>query len=426
MKLIKSVLIVLAAIVVLLTVVGFLLPARTQVERSVEISAQPETVFRLLNDLRVFNQWSPWAKIDPQTEYSYSGSETGVGSVMRWSSEHPHVGKGEQKIVSSEPNNEIRLILTMQGMKPFQAGYLLEPVDSEGTRLTWTYETDNGLNLFYRYLGALAMDRMLGSMFEQGLADFKEIAESQPEPAPAQISSQVIPYEVDGVVYTGYLAYDPAVESSPGILVVHEWWGHNDYARKRADMLAQLGYTAFALDMYGEGKQAAHPDDAMKFVQQAMSDPEGVVAKFNAALEVLKEHGRTDPEQLAAIGYCFGGGVVLNMARNGADLDAVVSFHGSLQASFPIADDVDTRVLVLNGADDPFVTAEQKDAFKKEMDAAGIHYEFIDYPGAVHAFTNPAADELGQKFNMPLAYNAEADQASWQKMQEWFKSVFGN
>lgn len=425
MKLIKSVLIVLAVIVLVFVVVGFFLPSRTHVERSVEINAQPETVFRLLNDLRIFNRWSPWAKIDPQTEYGYSGSETGVGSVMRWSSEHPHVGRGEQKIVSSEPNSEIRLILTMEGMKPFQAGYILEPTP-EGTKLTWEYEADNGLNLFYRYLGAFAMDSMLGSMFEQGLADFKEIAESQPRPAPAQITSQVIPYEVDGVTYTGYLAYDPAVDKSPGILVVHEWWGHNEFARKRADMLAQLGYTAFALDMYGDGRLAEHPDDAMKFMQQTMGDPEAAVAKFEAALQVLKEHGRTDPEKIAAIGYCFGGGVVLNMARAGIDLDAVVSFHGSLNAIIPAAQDIGTRVLVLNGADDPFVTAEQKTAFRQEMEAAGISYEFIDYPGAVHAFTNPAADELGQKFNMPLAYNAGADRDSWQKMQEWFESVFGN
>ena len=425
MKILKTVLYVLLAVIIIVVAVGFILPSKTHVERSVLINAGPQTIYPLLNDLHVFNQWSPWAQIDPATVYTYSGPKQGVDSVMKWSSDNPEVGKGSQRIVSSEPGREVRIVLKMEGMEPAQVGYILEPQDG-GTRLTWEIDMDNGANLLYRYMGAIVMDRMLGAMFEQGLADFKTIAESRPALDAPKIVTQEIPYEINRVVHTGYLAYDPAVDKSPGILVVHEWWGYNEYARRRAEMLARLGYTAFALDMYGEGKQASHPKDAMKFSQAVMNDPELAIENFKAALEVLKEHGRTDPEHIAAIGYCFGGGVVLNMARAGiGNLDAVVSFHGSLQPVLPVAKNVRTRLLVLNGADDPFTTAEQKDAFRKEMDAAGIRYEIVDYPGAKHSFTNPAADELGRKFNLPLAYNAEADRQSWQKMQDFFNSVFG-
>lgn len=240
------------------------------------------------------------------------------------------------------------------------------------------------------------------------------------------IHTEDIEYESDGVKMKGYLAYDQGIKGQrPGILVVHEWWGHNDYARKRAEMLAKLGYTALALDMYGEGKQADHPEDAMKFVNELTQNISVAEARFKAALDVLKNHPTTDPEKTAAIGYCFGGGVVLHMARIGADLDAVVSFHGNLASMHtPEPGSIKARILVCNGADDPFAPAEQIDAFKKEMDDALAEYEFISYEGAVHSFTNPIADSMGAKFNLPLAYNAAADTQSWQRMQNLFKEVF--
>ena len=235
-----------------------------------------------------------------------------------------------------------------------------------------------------------------------------------------------VDYSADGTTLKGFLVYDGDVaEKRPGVLVVHEWWGHNDYARKRARMLAELGYTAFALDMYGDGKQANHPDDAGKFAMAVFSNIESAKSRFMAAYNLLKEQETTDPNRIAAIGYCFGGGVVLQMARIGTDLDAVVSFHGSLQAITPAEPNkVKAFVLVCNGADDPFVTQEQIDAFKTEMDGAEVQYKFINYEGAKHSFTNPIADSVGVKFNLPLAYNEKADKESWEEMKSLFSRVF--
>ena len=235
-----------------------------------------------------------------------------------------------------------------------------------------------------------------------------------------------VEYSADGTKLKGFLVYDGDIEGKrPGVLVVHEWWGHNDYARKRARMLAELGYTAFALDMYGDGKQANHPDDAGKFAMAVFNNIESAQAKFMAAYNLLKEQETTDPNNIAAVGYCFGGGVVLHMARIGTDLKAAVSFHGSLQAITPAEPNkVKAFVLVCNGTDDPFVTQEQIDAFKTEMDNAGIQFNFFNYEGAKHSFTNPVADNVGLKFNLPLAYNEKADKESWEAMKSLFDQEF--
>jgi len=242
------------------------------------------------------------------------------------------------------------------------------------------------------------------------------------------VKHEEITYTADTLTMQGYLAYDAAIEGKrPGIIVVHEWWGHNAYARKRADMLAELGYVALAVDMYGDGKQADHPENAMKFASQVMQNIEQAKTRFLAGMDKLKNHPDVDPEKIAAIGYCFGGGVVLHMARMGVDLDGAVSFHGSIATQRPARkDSVKAQILVCNGADDNFVTQEQIDAFKQEMDSAGVTYQFINYPGAIHSFTNPDADLFGQKFNMPLAYNAEADHKSWEDMKAFLKKVFSS
>ncbi len=242
----------------------------------------------------------------------------------------------------------------------------------------------------------------------------------------AAVSGKEVSYQAGAVTLKGYLATDTAVQGKrPGILVVHEWWGLNAYARKRADMLAALGYTALAIDMYGDGRTAEHPDDAGKFAGAIGKDPELMKARFMAALEFLNRQPDVDASRTAAIGYCFGGGVVLEMARQGVDVNAVVSFHGSLGGNTtPEKGAVRARVLVLNGGADPFVTAEQIAAFRAEMDAAGANYTFVNYPGVKHAFTNPEADRLGERFELPLAYDADADAASWQAMQDLFGEVF--
>jgi dienelactone hydrolase len=244
--------------------------------------------------------------------------------------------------------------------------------------------------------------------------------------AQAAVQGQEVTYRAGETVLKGYLAYDDSTQCKrPGILVVHEWWGLNAYARKRARMLAELGYTALAVDMYGEGKNATHPKDAGRFSSEVKQNLPLAKARFLAAMELLKQHPTVDPKHIAAIGYCFGGGIVLEMARAGLDLDGVVSFHGSLDTAHPARPGVvKAKVLVLNGADDPFVKPEDIAAFKEEMKAAGVSYRFINYPGAKHAFTNPDADSLGKEFGLPLAYNSDADTQSWQAMQEFFNELF--
>ena len=245
-------------------------------------------------------------------------------------------------------------------------------------------------------------------------------------PAQAAIQAKEITYHVGDAEFTGYLAYDDAIkEKRPGVLVVHEWWGHNEYARKRVRMLAELGYTAFALDMYGTGKLADHPDTAKAFMQAVTGNAEVMKARFMAGLDILKKQNTVDVKRIAAIGYCMGGGISLNMARSGVDLDAVVVFHGGLGTSTPVKKGViKGEVLVLIGAADPFIPAEQVEAFEEEMKAAEVHYELHAYPGVKHSFTSPDADLFAKKFNLPMAYDAAADKDSWQRMQALFNKVF--
>ena len=242
----------------------------------------------------------------------------------------------------------------------------------------------------------------------------------------AAVVGQEVEYRSDETLMKGYLAYDDAIKGKrPGILVVHEWWGHNEYARSRARQLAELGYTALAVDMYGEGRQAAHPEDAGKFSSELKNNMPLAEARFNSALHLLRDQPTVEGGQIGAIGYCFGGGIVLEMARHGYDLDAVASFHGSLTtATPPEKGAVKARVFVANGADDPFVKPEQIKIFEAQMKAVGADYTLVNYPGAKHSFTNPDADKYGKEFGLPLAYNAEADKASWAAMQQLFKEAF--
>ena len=245
--------------------------------------------------------------------------------------------------------------------------------------------------------------------------------------AVSTIKTEEVTYEANGVALKGFLAWDGAKEGSrPGVLVIHEWWGHNAYARKRALQLAELGYTAFAVDMYGDGKTAEHPTDAMKFAGEVTDNLDVAKVRFEAALKLLAARAEADPAKIAAVGYCFGGGIALNMARMGVDLKGVVSFHGTLAAKTPAAKGaVKAEILVLNGAADPMVPAEQLAAFDAEMKAAEVKFEVVSYEGAKHAFTNPDADEIGKKFDLPVAYDAKADAASWDAMKAFLARIFG-
>lgn len=242
----------------------------------------------------------------------------------------------------------------------------------------------------------------------------------------AALVEQQIDYKEGDTTLKGFIVYDEAVKGKrPGVLVVHEWWGHNEYARERARKLAKLGYVALAVDMYGDGKTADHPEDAQKFYNEIMQNMPLGKARFLAALKTLNSHSAVDGDKIAAIGYCFGGSIVLEMAREGIDLDGVVSFHGALSTSTPAqTNTVKAKVLVAHGGADPFIPGEQILGFIDEMNKAGVDYQFEIYSNAKHAFTNPGADKFGAKFNLPLEYNKQADMASWDEMQRFFDRIF--
>ncbi|WP_460152039.1 dienelactone hydrolase family protein [Pseudomonas sp. S2_B07] len=246
----------------------------------------------------------------------------------------------------------------------------------------------------------------------------------------AAIKTQEIPYQsADGTKMIGYYAYDDAIKGPrPGVVVVHEFWGLNDYAKRRARDLAGLGYSALAIDMYGGGKNTEHPKDAMAFMQAVLKDSSAAAVRFQAGLDLLKQQPQTDPNKVAAIGYCFGGGVVLNAARQGAPLLGVVSFHGALATNTPATPGrVKAKILVEHGALDSMVTPDAVAAFKAEMDKAGADYTFVSLEGAKHGFSNPDADRLshGDHGGPDIGYNKAADERSWADMRAFFKKIFG-
>jgi len=244
--------------------------------------------------------------------------------------------------------------------------------------------------------------------------------------AQGAVQGRDVDYEADGVTLKGYLAYDDAVKGKrPGVLVVHEWWGQNEYARRRARMLAALGYTALAVDMYGNGRTADNPDEARKLSGELYSNMPMAKARFEAAMQLLRNQPTVQADELAAYGYCFGGGIALNMARMGEDLKGVASFHGGLGTSNPAQPGmIKAHIISFSGDADPTIGADKVAAFRKEMDAAGADYRVVIYPGAKHAFTNPDADVLGKKFNMPIAYDAAADKDSWKQATVFLQDVF--
>jgi dienelactone hydrolase len=226
----------------------------------------------------------------------------------------------------------------------------------------------------------------------------------------AAVKEDPVTYQDGDTMMKGFVVYDDAVQGKrPGIVMVHEWWGITKHIHTEAQKLAQQGYTAFIADMYGDAKTADNPTDAGALSGGVMKDPKVMEARFNAARAQLAKHPSVDPAHVGAVGYCFGGAVVLNMARAGTDLAAVAGFHASLglNTPAPAPGTVKAKMLVLNGADDPFVKREQYEVFKKDLDAAKADYRVIEYPGAVHAFTNPDATELGEKFKLPLRYDAK-------------------
>jgi dienelactone hydrolase len=240
------------------------------------------------------------------------------------------------------------------------------------------------------------------------------------------IRTESLSYSAGGINMISHLAEDTTGTSpQPGILVLPEWWGLNTYIKRRTEEIATLGYTALGVDMYGEGAIADHPDEAGSLMTAVLENMETGTQRLQAAVAALAEVPSVDPSRLAAIGYCFGGAMALHLARIGTDIKAAVSFHGALDSFHKVVPgEIKARVLVCHGDADEFISKESIEAFHKEMKTANVDYELISYPGALHGFTSPEADENGEKYGLPLAYNANADKESWQAMNRLFTQLF--
>ncbi len=244
-----------------------------------------------------------------------------------------------------------------------------------------------------------------------------------PTQVEAGVQSKTVPYTIGQSSYEGFLAWDDSIEGKrPGILVVHEWWGLNEYARSRAKQLAALGYVAFAVDMYGKGKVTAHPEKAGEWAKMTTSNVDEWIGKALEGLKILQEDPKVDPDRLAAIGYCFGGATVMQLVYGGAPVKGVVSFHGSLplpKKNQSIHNTV--KVLIAHGDADPFLTSDHIRQFQAALDTAGIDWQMVLYSGAQHGFTNPSANQYGVK---GVQYHQQADQRSWTHMKQFLKELF--
>ena len=239
-----------------------------------------------------------------------------------------------------------------------------------------------------------------------------------------ELTTEEVSYDIDGKTHKSFVAYEGTAEDmKPVVMVLPEWWGVTEYTKDRAKQLAELGYFAMVVDYYGEGKTVDNPDEAAKLSGEFYKVPINARLKFDKAKAQLLKFDNADYNKIAVIGYCFGGAQALNMARLQDELKGVVSFHGNLMTGIKPKNN-DVKILVLNGAADTFVPAEEITAFKKQMDSAKIDYKFIDFANALHSFTNPEATAIGEKYKMKVAYNKEADEKSWNDMKTFLTEVF--
>lgn len=241
---------------------------------------------------------------------------------------------------------------------------------------------------------------------------------------PETIIETAVAIQADSVTMNSIIAYgDDSTVKKPIVLIVPEWWGLDDYVKGRAKQLAELGYFAVGVDMYGEGKTAADPTAAGALAGPFYANPQMAKARLEAALAKAKTYAQADTTRTAAIGYCFGGAMVLNSAKLGLPVNGVVSFHGGLAGPAPSKELTKAAILVCHGGADPFVPEAEVVTFKKQLDSLSIPYTFKVYDSATHAFSNPAATGKGKQFNLPIAYNAKADSASWSDMKTFFSNV---
>ncbi|MDQ8750229.1 dienelactone hydrolase family protein [Elizabethkingia miricola] len=239
-----------------------------------------------------------------------------------------------------------------------------------------------------------------------------------------EIVAEDLTYSENGRTFKSFLAFDKSRTGKlPVVFIIPEWWGMNNYVKGRVKQLADSGYMAIAVDMYGDGKMVDNPDDAGKLAKPFYGNADLAKQSFEAALKQIEKNEKADTGKMAAIGYCFGGAMALNMARINEPLKGVVSFHGNLMTGVkPTTNSI--PLLVLNGEDDTFVSKDEIVSFKKQMDSAGVKYEFVNYPGAIHSFTNPDATAVGKKYKLKVAYNEAADKASWKEMITFFNKIF--
>jgi dienelactone hydrolase len=276
----------------------------------------------------------------------------------------------------------------------------------------------------FNILIAAGLCVILASCGNQPSGNDSKIQSMDSAKATPSIKTADVIYTSNGIQSKGFIAYDENRQGKlPVVVVIPEWWGVTDYVKSRAKQLAELGYFAIDADLFGNGKTAANPDEAMAFTKPYYANPELARSVVENAVAKAATFSQADTSRVAAIGYCFGGFIVLNAAKLGADLKGVVSFHGGLGGVQPKKGFIKGDILVCQGGADPFVPEADQLAFKKSMDSVGAHYTFISYPGALHAFTNPGATALGEKFKLPIAYNAAADTASWKEMQNLFLTV---
>ena len=274
-------------------------------------------------------------------------------------------------------------------------------------------------------LGALSMIALSSCNDQSSNAGENNSADSTGKDKKNEVAvkEEAVSYSDNGTTLKGYVAYDEKKTGArPIVLVVPEWWGLTDYPRMRAKMLAEMGYFAMAVDMYGDGKLAADPKAANDAATPFYTNPQLGKGRLDAALAKAKTFSQADTNQVVAIGYCFGGSMVLNYAKLGAPVAGVVSFHGALQG-VPPQKGTKAQFLICHGGADSFVPQEQVDAFKKSMDSAGVAYTFKVYDNTTHAFTNPEATKKGEEFKMPIRYNGAADTASWNDMKSFFGRI---
>jgi dienelactone hydrolase len=238
----------------------------------------------------------------------------------------------------------------------------------------------------------------------------------------AAIHTELVEYKQGDTTLEGYLAYDDAISGKrPGVLVVHQWLGLTDYEKHRAEQLAALGYVAFCADIYGKDNRPKNVQEAGAEAGKYKNDRALLRARVNAALDVLEKNELVDTRRIAAIGYCFGGTTVIELARSGAELSGVVSFHGGLDSPTPAdGKNIKCKVLVLAGADDPFQKPEDLTAFESEMRDSKVDWQIVFYGGAVHAFTQPNPGFV----NVGAKYNEKADKRSWEAMKQFFTEIF--